>query len=62
MEICEGCDKVIDMHEKEGDYIYRASEQDKIAHPLCNDCLLSEKQVARVERILSAIAKAEGQL
>lgn len=39
MELCEGCDKLIDMKQDEGDYVYYRKENDQVAHPFCNICL-----------------------
>lgn len=41
MEMCERCDKLFSLREDGGDYVYRKSEQDRVAHPYCNNCLMS---------------------
>lgn len=39
MDLCENCGKLISMREDQGDYVYKASEKDALAHPYCNACL-----------------------
>lgn len=39
MELCEGCDRLIDMKQDQGDYVYYRRENDQVAHPFCNNCL-----------------------
>ena len=39
MELCEGCDRLIDMKQAQGDYVYYRKEYDQVAHPFCNVCL-----------------------
>lgn len=39
MERCQRCEKIFDVKQDEGDYVYYRSENDQIAHPFCNVCL-----------------------
>lgn len=39
MERCERCEKVFDIKQDEGDYVYYRSENDSIPHTFCNACL-----------------------
>ena len=42
MERCERCERIFDVKQNEGDYVYYRSENDQIAHTFCNSCLESD--------------------